>query len=219
MHRRRCLYWIRATGVQLQETRRGEGGERRRLTGEKVEEAKLAAGAPRGLAFARRRPDLRAPSPRAPCSRAASRALALDLALARGQLWIGSGGGEVGNETGPFRGATRPNQRPVFNPGSPNERRIRPKAGCKPGHLIPAGSGSFRLLPKEGLHGRPMLSCTSRAARSPPPGASAPSSLATRSPTSMPPIVRESSSCRRQLPQIKKPETRRGEGGGGNFLF
>jgi len=46
MHRRRCLYWIRATGVQLQETRRGEGGERRRLTGEKPDEEKLAAGAP-----------------------------------------------------------------------------------------------------------------------------------------------------------------------------
>jgi len=46
MHRRRCLYWIRATGVQLQETRRGEGGERRQLTGEKADEEKLTAGAP-----------------------------------------------------------------------------------------------------------------------------------------------------------------------------
>jgi len=71
-----------ARGGKIQETRRGEG-ERRRLTGEKADEEKLAAGALPS-------PRLRAPSP-LPSPAVASRAARTTPLLESRRLsWIGS---------------------------------------------------------------------------------------------------------------------------------
>ena len=104
-----------STGVQLQETRRGEGGERRRLTGEKADEEKLTAGAP--------------PSPRPLPSPAVTSRARTPLS------WIRSWTLEVRIDSGAERaGMAR------FHSGlGLNERRFRAGSDFKPGHFIPAG--------------------------------------------------------------------------------